>query len=365
MSSLNTAAIMLNLLSEDSDAEELSTTASVTAARIAPDDTWENVDGEDEAHDDEGILIVPPVEVVPPVVPPVPTPQEGPSVASSLHPASPLNVSALLSSSVLREVEGLHLSGELVHSNTANAPPESNGPTAVAALSTPSEASDELVLVLNPRVAIRRSWLLPLVLGALLAASLATNVALMHQRSTLRLSLLASKLELLGLERTIQAKPPRPEPVHTKPIICECDEKPREDTKTLVDNCWVSAKANVRLGSCVEEARKELHDKVDRFGKGLWNFKEQLVNLFHPHDDGPSSNNRHPASSSNVMGGVSFQGVRDAATMLMSGVAYAAVATLIAEELHPPKEPKEPMEAHEALKKGSRPVRQSSSNRTP
>lgn len=296
--------MVLNVLS-DTETEDGTTTIMSEANDQnlpAADETWETV-GEDGS---EGVLIVPPVEVAPPPAP----------NSSALSRIIELDLS--FPESVPSEIGSVHNSDPSLH------PPE--------------DPRNEIWLTVHRQVVIRRRHLPILAVSialVLLSALVSYVLVLQLDRSNLNLEILQLKRELLAreaLERKQRSwyysKPDptwKPEVPPPPPEVC----KSEEDATTLVDNCWVQAKANVQLGRCAEDAKTLVQGKLNDAKKKIWDFAESWVHQKEAASN-PSSNAAHSPDVAGV--GISFQGMREAAKVLMSGVAVASLTSLLLDE---------------------------------
>jgi hypothetical protein len=286
------------------------------------DETWERVDRNGEVP---GVLIVP---------------GEGDVVAGAAEGAPPppaLNPGAVdrfieldlsYPESVPSELGSVQNSGVVNGDRAAPPPPEPRG--------------DDVVLRLHRRLAIRRSHLTMAVTAVLLLFVSLAYTTIWIERSNLRIENLQLKRDLLEarekpkIKQVAAAAPLRPLPPAPPACTCGAQQDPADhgddSTTTLVDNCWFHAKANVQLGRCAEEAKAVVHDKIGAFQRGIRGLADDW--LAPPKEQAPGA----PRSDETTEGGgegtgISFQGVREAAKILFSGVAFVTVTSLLDEAI--------------------------------
>jgi hypothetical protein len=56
-----------------------------------------------------------------------------------------------------------------------------------------------------------------------------------------------------------------------------CSTGTPEEANTLVNNCWMKAKANVQLGDCAEQARQSVQKRAKEFGEKAFQAQEDFV----------------------------------------------------------------------------------------
>jgi hypothetical protein len=301
--------MVLNVLS-DTETEDGTTVMSETydlserrdvlvpPPNVLPDETWETVD---EAGEGTGILIVPPENglIADPGADAPPPGQNQQSIALDL---------SFFPDSVDSEIGSVQGSVIIAEDHV---PPEPRDDEDQA----PAEPRDDVALRLCRLLVIRRSYI-PLAASLLvLLPLLVSNAMIWVDRSNLRIENLQLKRELL--EASMRSSGSHPKNVGkggSPPPVCACGDKPEEAT-TLVDNCWVHAKANVQMGRCAEDAKKVVQQKLSAIHGVIRDVADDWLqrkddDLDPPKDTAP---------------GAYFPGL---AKVLMSGAAFVALTAL-------------------------------------
>jgi len=175
----------------------------------------------------------------------------------------------------------------------------------------------------------RRSKLSYLLLLIIMGLSVASSCYLLWERNMWH----ASQLRLEEQIRQIQTKLDKPKHHNPPPprltIWDDACHDSNEQTP-LVDNCWLHA--NVQLGECASQAKKNVQTQVKKLGKSAWKTSKRFMG----HVDEWSKNlyaehfvDNKNTTTTEERNGFSWKGT---AKTVFSGVAFATLAAVVAEE---------------------------------
>ena len=177
----------------------------------------------------------------------------------------------------------------------------------------------------------RRSKLSYLLLLIVMTLSVTSTCYLLWERRMWH----ASQLRLEEQIRQIQTKLDQPKQHQTPPapaprLVWDDACHDSNDQMPLVDNCWLHA--NVQLGECASQAKKNVQTKMKKWGKSAWKASERFAghidewskNLYAEHATEKKHNRTLEEKN-----GINWKG---AAKTVFSGVAFATLAAVVAEE---------------------------------
>lgn len=154
--------------------------------------------------------------------------------------------------------------------------------------------------------------------GLVLILSMASNVYLLHERTKIR-------QQIQNLTQTLEQHRRKAQQQQKQKFQWDGGNwnSPPDDT-TLVDNCWLHAKANVQLGHCAQEAKHRVVQDWQTLRRSLGKWQQQAADQWNAWVVGTTTADTE-ASPSTLR-----EAMRQGATVLASGALVATVSHWIA-----------------------------------